>query len=90
MVINMKNLLINDDYIIGKIEDIEKYLREEMICQLKDIDLDCEELKYNFELMFDIILEIQENEQENIDNGCLFKITPNLMGGYNYIVLKEK
>ena len=78
-----------DNEIVGKIEDLEKYLREEMVYQLKSYDLSIEEIKYNCNLMFDILLEIQENEQDNYNNECLFKIYQTPMGNYEYKVLKE-
>lgn len=78
-----------DNEIVGKIEDLEKYLREEMVYQLKSYDLSIEEIKYNCNLMFDILLEIQENEQDNYNNECLFKIYQTPTGNYEYKVLKE-
>ena len=34
-----------DNEIVGKLEDLEKYLREEMVYQLKSYDLSIEEIK---------------------------------------------
>lgn len=85
----MNNLIIKDEYIIGCIEDIENNFRKEIKNISSNYDYDFEEIKYAINNLIDVILVIQENEQDNINNNCLFKIEPLPMGGYTYKVLKE-
>lgn len=85
----MENLIINDTEIIGKIEDIEKYFKNEMVRELKE-DICFEVMQKNFQDMFDIILEIQENEQEAYNNNDLFLIKENSMGGFVYDIYTTK
>ena len=84
----MSDIIYNDIELIGSIENIEKFFKEEMKREIND-NLSFEEMKYNFNDIFDIILTIQEKEQENINNNCLFKIIECPMGGFIYSVLKE-
>ena len=86
----MYNVIINDDdEVIGKIEDIERYFRNELVSQLKDYDESLENIRDNFDMFCDTISEIEENEQESINNNCYFKMSYNPMGCYTYSVLKE-
>lgn len=83
----MNNIIVNDEEIIGKLEYIYKYFKEEMKKQLDDNDLSIEEIKQSFDEIFLILIEIEENEQDNYDE--IFKIVLNSMGAYQYKVLKE-
>lgn len=83
----MNNIIVNDEEIIGKLEYIYKYFKEEMKKQLDDNDLSIEEIKQSFDEIFLILIEIEENEQDNYNE--IFKIVLNSMGAYQYKVLKE-
>ena len=85
----MSKIIEEDTKIIGKIEDIEKYFKNEMIKEIQG-GIDIEEMKYNFNMMFDVLLEIQENEQEAYNNECLFEIQEHAMGGYIYKVYEKR
>lgn len=83
----MNNIIVNDEEIIGKLEYIYKYFKEEIKKQLDDNNLSMEEIKQNFDEIFLILIEIEEKEQDNYDE--IFKVVYNPMGAYQYKVLKE-
>ena len=83
----MNNLIYNDDEIIGRIDDLEKYMREELKRQLDEWDIEPNEIIDNTKDLMGIIQEIRDNEQDNFDE--LIRIFKNPMGNYTYKVLKE-
>lgn len=83
----MNNIIYNDDEIIGRIDDLEKYIREELKRQFDDWGLEPNEIIENTKELMGIIQEIRDNEQDNYDE--IIRITRHPMGNYNYKVLKE-
>ncbi len=87
----MKNIIETDTSFIGTYKDLEELFRQEMIYQLQNGDLDFEELKYNFQNIFEVFLRIEKNENENklYDNDYLVEIKECPMGGYSYDIYKK-
>ena len=86
----MSSIIYNDNEIIGRIDDIEKYIRNELKKQLDDWSIEADEIIENTKSMMYIIAEIRENEQEAYNDDALFRIYEHPMGGYEYKVLVEK
>lgn len=83
----MKNVIYEDDYLIGSKENIWKSFKEEINRQLQDNTLDFEVLKTNINDMLEIMENIQEND--DIYGNTLLKIKEQAMGGFTYSILKE-
>lgn len=83
----MNNIIYNGDEIIGRIDELEKYIREELKNQFDDWGIEPNEIIENTKELMGIIQEIRDNEQDNYDE--LIRITKHPMGNYNYKVLKE-
>lgn len=83
----MKNVIYEDDYLIGSKENIWKFFKEEFCRQLQDNTIDFEELKNNFDEILELMRKIQEND--DIYGNTLLKIKEQAMGGFTYSILKE-
>lgn len=86
----MTNVIYNDDEIIGRIDDLEKYTREELKRQLDDWGIEPSEIIENTKQLMGVIQEIRDNEQDAYNDDALFRITKHPMGSYMYKVLKER
>lgn len=83
----MKNIIYEDDSLIGTKENIWKGFKEEINRQLQDNTIDFEELKTNINDMLQVMIEIQENQ--DIYCNTLLKIKESPMGSLYYKVLEE-
>lgn len=83
----MKNVIFEDDYLIGSKENIWKFFKEEFCRQLQDNTIDLEELKNNFDEILEVMRKIQENN--DIYGNTLLKVKGQAMGGLTYSILKE-
>ena len=84
----MKNVIYENDGLIGTKENLWKNFKEEIIRQLQDNTIDFEELKNNFSDIMEVMGKIQENQ--DIYNNTLLIIKENPMGNLYYKVLKEE
>ena len=83
----MKNVIYEDDSLIGTKDNIWKYFKEEIVLQIQDNTLGFEDVKSNINNMLQVMNEIQENE--NIYGNTLLKIRLNAFGDFYYKILEE-
>lgn len=83
----MKNVIYENDYLIGTKENIWKCYKEEIKRQLDDNTIDFDELKNNFCDIMQVMGEIQENQ--DIYNNTLLIIKESPMGSLYYKTLEE-
>lgn len=83
----MKNVIYENDALVGTKENIWKYFKEEIINQLHDNTIDFEILKDNINKTIEIMQEIQNNQ--NIYENTLLIIKENNFGDFYYKILKE-
>lgn len=81
----MNNIIELDDKHIGMVKDIRKAYREEISHQALNYDLDEEEIKYNLDLILDLLVDIQ-----NLEEDTLIEVIYNPMGSYQYIIYEQK
>lgn len=78
MIYRNDNLKFTGEEVIGKVKDIKEYFKYEVASQCMS-DLSYEELIYNSKLVFDLIEELEEEDNE-LEIGVIF----NPMGSYQY------
>lgn len=83
----MKNVIYENDGLIGTKENLWKNFKEEFCRQLQDNTIDFDELKNNFDEILEIMKKIQENQ--DIYNNTLLIIKESPMGSLYYKILKE-
>lgn len=83
----MKNIIYENDYLLGTKKNIWKYFKEEINKQLQDNTIDFENLKENVNNMLEVMEEIQENQ--DIYDNTLLMIKENVYGNLYYKTLKE-
>ena len=83
----MKNVIYENDAIIGTKENLWKYFKEEIKRQLDDNTIDFDELKNNFSDVLEVMGKIQENQ--DIYGNTLLIIKESPMGSLYYKVLEE-
>lgn len=81
----MNKILELDNGHIGIVQDIRKAYREEISHQALNDDLDEEEIKYNINLILDLLVDIQDLEEDT-----LIKVVYNPMGAYQHTIYEEK
>lgn len=81
----MNNIIEFDDKHIGMVRDIRKTYREEISHQALNNDLDEEEIKYNINLILDLLVDIQDLEEDT-----LIEVKYNPMGSYQYTIYEQK
>lgn len=81
----MNNVIEFDDKYIGMVKDIRKAYREEISNQALNYDLDEEEIKYNLDLILDLLVNIQDLEEDT-----LIEVKYNPMGSYQYTIYEQK
>lgn len=83
----MKNVIYENDGLIGTKDNLWKYFKEEIKRQLDDNTIDFDELKNNFSNIMEVMGEIQENQ--DIYGNTLLIIKENPMGNLYYKTLEE-
>lgn len=83
----MKNVIYENDGLIGTKENLWKNFKEEFCRQLQDNTIDFDELKNNFDEILEVMRKIQENQ--DIYNNTLLIIKESPMGSLYYKVLEE-
>lgn len=83
----MKNIIYENDAIIGTKENLWKSFKEEIKRQLDDNTIDFEELKNNFSDIMEVMGKIQDNQ--DIYNNTLLIIKESPMGSLYYKILEE-
>ena len=83
----MKNVIFNDNDIIGTYENVWKFFKEEIKRQMDDNGISFQELNSNFKDILNIMEEI-ENDGD-IYSNTLIVIKESPMGNLYYKVLKE-
>lgn len=84
----MKNVIYENDGLIGTKENIWKYFKEEINKQLQDNNIDFETVRCNINDMLQVMEEIQENN--DIYGNTLLIIKESPMGNLYYKTLKEE
>ena len=83
----MKNVIFNDNDIIGTYENVWKFFKEEIKRQMDDNGISFQKLNSNFKDILNIMEEI-ENDGD-IYSNTLIVIKESPMGNLYYKVLKE-
>lgn len=78
MIYRNDNLKITDEEVTGKVKDVKEYFRYEVANQCMSF-LSYEELIYNSKLIFDLIEELEE-ENDDLEIEVYF----NPVGAYEY------
>lgn len=94
----MRDIINNGEEIIGKVSEVIEYFKDEMIRQIKEIDIfgeyiecnDIEDKQNNLDLILDLINGLyQDYITEIIEDDTLIKVIFNPMGAYQYTIYKE-
>lgn len=83
----MKNVIYENDGLIGTKDNLWNYFKEEIKRQLEDNTIDFDELKNNFSDIMEVMEKIQENK--DIYGNTLLIIKENPMGNLYYKELLE-
>lgn len=84
MIYRNDNIKFTGEEVIGKVKDIKEYFKYEIASQCMS-DLSYEELIYNSKLVFDLIEDLEEENNE-LEIGVIF----NPMGSYQYRKIEVK
>jgi len=94
----MRDIINNGEEIIGKVGEVIEYFKDEMIRQIKEINIfgeyiecnDIEDKQNNLDLILDLINGLyQDYITEIIEDDTLIKVIFNPMGAYQYTIYKE-
>lgn len=94
----MRDIINNGEEIIGKVSEVIEYFKDEMIKQIKRINIfgeyiecnDIEDRQNNLDLILDLINGLyQDYITETIEDDTLIKVILNSMGVYQYTIYKE-
>lgn len=94
----MRDIINNGEEIIGKVSEVIEYFKNEMIRQIKEINIfgeyiecnDIEDKQNNLDLILDLINGLyQDYITEIIEDDTLIKVIFNPMGAYQYTIYKE-
>lgn len=94
----MRDIINNGEEIIGKVSEVIEYFKDEMIKQIKEINIfgeyiecnDIEDKQNNLDLILDLINGLyQDYITEIIEDDTLIKVIFNPMGAYQYTIYKE-
>lgn len=94
----MRDIINNGEEIIGKVSEVIEYFKDEMIRQIKEINIfgeyiecnDIEDKQNNLDLILDLINGLyQDYITEIIKDDTLIKVIFNPMGAYQYTIYKE-
>lgn len=83
----MNNIIYDNEKIIGTLENIWKFFKEEINRQMQDNTISFEELHYNTNEILELMEELEENK---IDSDTLIQIEEHPMGGYVYKTIEEE
>lgn len=84
MIYRNDDIKFTNEEVIGKVKDIKEYFKYELASQCMS-DLSYEELIYNSKLVFDLIEDLEEEDNE-LEIGVIF----NPMGSYQYRKIEVK
>lgn len=80
------NIIDNGETQIGRVKDIVKTYKQEMIDQINNGDLDIDELYYNIKLILDLLEDLsQEFTDLNEYEDTIIEVKYNPMGCYQYV-----
>lgn len=92
----MNNVIIKDEEIIGYVEDVVTYIKDELIKQIKNIKVfndeidDTENLESNYTMWLEFLDKIHYDFIDGIiGHQTLIKIQYNPMGCYDYKIIEE-
>lgn len=83
----MNNIIYDNEKIIGTMENIWKFFKEEITREMQDNTISFEVMQHNFNDMLEVMKELEQDK--NIYPNTLIKIEEHPMGGYIYKTLKE-
>ena len=79
----MNNIIDNGETQIGRVKDIVKTYKQEMIDQINNGDSDIGEMKYNIGLIIDLLWDIKKDE--SLWEDTIIEVKYNPMGCYQYV-----
>lgn len=92
----MNNIIIKDEEIIGYVQDIVNYIKEELTKQIKNIEVfndkaeNIENLESNYAMWLEFLDSLHYDFIDGvIGHQTLIKIQYNPMGCFNYKIIEE-